>query len=94
MSDKPINPELREALQKRDIDDLRREIIEGFKGVHERQDTTNGKVLKNTTDINELKTYNQVRMVENRYNKLIWWLCTSAIALVVALASYIIYNRA
>jgi len=30
-------------------------IDDGFKGVHERQDTTNGNVMRNRTDIDELK---------------------------------------
>lgn len=44
-----------EALQRRDIDDLAKEMREGFAGMHERQDTTNGKVLKAAEDIVELK---------------------------------------
>lgn len=35
-----------EALQRRDIDDLKNVVKEGFRGIHERQDVTNGKVRK------------------------------------------------
>jgi hypothetical protein len=44
-----------EALQRRDIEDLTKEMREGFAGMHTRQDTTNGKVLKSMEDIIELK---------------------------------------
>lgn len=94
MSDQPINSETREALQKRDIDDLRREVVEGFKQTHDLQRLTNGRLLKAENNITELEKVNIQRAVERKYEKLVWWLCTSAIALVVGLASYIIYNHA
>lgn len=46
-----------EALQKRDIVELQRAMEEGFKGTHDRQDKTNGKVLKAADDIVELKNW-------------------------------------
>lgn len=88
----PQLPEVKEALQKRDIDDLTHELHEGFKGIHERQDTTNGKVLKNIADISELQTWNKLRVVENKYNKLIWYALTLSISTIVGLVSYI-YNH-
>lgn len=87
------NPEVREALQKRDLEDLRREMSEGFRQTHELQRATNGRVLKAEKDIGDLQTYNKVRAVENRYNKFIWYILTISLTFVVGLASYIIYNR-
>lgn len=87
------NPEVAQALQKRDIDDLKNEIRDGFKGVHERQDTTNGKVLQNTKDISDIQTWNKLRSVENKYNRLIWYLLTVSLTLIVGLASYILYHQ-
>lgn len=88
-----LNPEIREALQKRDIDELRREVADGFKQTHELQRLTNGRLLKAENNITELEKANISRSVERKYEKLVWWLCTSSIALVVALGSYIIYNN-
>lgn len=87
------NPEVRDALQRRDLDDLRREVSEGFRQTHELQRTTNGRLLKAETNITELEKVNIQRIVERKYEKLIWWICTTAIGSVIALASYIIYNR-
>lgn len=92
MTEQLTNPEVREALQRRDIEDLRQEIREGFKGVHERQDMTNGKVLKASADIVELEKVNIRRSVERKYEKLVWYLFTVAIGTIVGLASYIIYH--
>jgi len=53
-----------DALQRRDIDDLNKglldlaaEMKEGFQGVHDRQDYTNGKVTRASEDIVELKNW-------------------------------------
>lgn len=88
-----LNPDVREALQKRDIDDLRREVVEGFRETHDLQRTTNGRLLKAEANITELEKVNIRRGVERKYEKLIWWLCTAAIGAVVGLASYIIYTK-
>jgi hypothetical protein len=45
------------ALQKRDIEDLQKTMESGFRGVHKRQDTTNGNVIKNRAEIEELKKW-------------------------------------
>ena len=52
---KKIPQQVEKALQLRDIADLKKDISdlktlvsEGFKGVHDRQDRTNGKVAANT----------------------------------------------
>lgn len=93
MPPESINPEVREALQKRDLDDLRKEVIEGFRGVHQRQDVTNGRIAKAESNITELEKVNIRRDTERKYEKLIWWLATTAIGAVVGLASYIIYTK-
>ena len=49
--------DLTHALQKRDIEELTTKVSEGFKGVHERQDKTNGKVGANGEAIVELKKW-------------------------------------
>ena len=85
-------PEVHDALQKRDIEDLTKEMRDGFKGVHERQNVTNGKVLKAAADITELEKVNIRRSVERKYEKLIWYLFTGAMSIIVGLASYIIYH--
>lgn len=85
-------PDVIEALQKRDIEDLRREIAVGFQGIHQRQDTTNGKVLKAQADITELEKINIKRDAQRHYEKLIWYLFTVALGVIVGLASFIIYH--
>lgn len=87
------NPEVREALQRRDLDDLRHEVSDGFKQTHDLQRATNGRLLKAEANITELEKVNIQRIVERKYEKLIWWMCTTAIGSVIALASYILYNR-
>jgi len=87
-----MTDETTDALQKRDIDDLKKSIVEGFAGVHARQDQTNGKVLKNTQDITDLQTWNKLRFAENRYNKLIWYILTGSITLIGTLISYIVFS--
>jgi hypothetical protein len=89
----PQNPDVREALQKRDIDDLRAEIRNGFTGIHQRQDTTNGRIAKAEGNITELEKVNITRLVERKYEKLIWYLFTVAIGVIVGLASFIIYAQ-
>jgi len=57
----------------------------GFKGVHERQDLTNGKVLKAADDIKTLQA-------KFEYNRLIWYMLTTCISLIVALISFILFK--
>jgi hypothetical protein len=85
-------PEVKEALQKRDIEDLVKEVHEGFAGVHNRQDQTNGKVLKNIADINALQTWNEKQAIKDRYNKLIWYLLTVSLSTIVGLATYLLLH--
>jgi hypothetical protein len=42
------------------IESLTEKIEDGFKGVHDRQDTTNGKVLKSCKDIEILYTWKNI----------------------------------
>jgi hypothetical protein len=86
-------PEVKEALQKRDIEDLVKELHEGFAGVHARQDQTNGKVTKNTNDINALQVWNEKQVIKERYNKLIWYLLTVSISIIVALTTYLLLHH-
>ena len=85
--------ELDQALQKRDIELLRHEIVEGFTGIHKRQDVTNGRVSKAEGNITELEKVNIRRSVERKYEKLIWYLFTLAVSVIVGLASYIVYHH-
>jgi hypothetical protein len=72
-----------EALQKRDIEELQDTVIEGFKGIHARQDITNGRITTNEKGLAALE-------FKFRYNRIIWYLFTVAVGLVVALSSYIV----
>lgn len=69
----------------------------GFAGIHERQDTTNGKVLKAGTDIVENKTATDIAIAavkaEFKYNRIIWYFLTVAVTVIVSLASYIVYSK-
>jgi hypothetical protein len=95
---------VKEALTGRDILDLKASIdtlgqtmAEGFKGVHERQDTTNGKVLKARDDIINNKTESDKQISELKsefkYNRIIWYLFTIAVSVIIALASYILFKH-
>jgi len=93
MHRKTDSPSIKEALQARDISDLQKgisdlgkKIDDGFTGVHLRQDTTNGKVLKTQEDITALKAKFQ-------YNRIIWYLLTTAVSMIVALSSYILFKH-
>ena len=91
---------VKEALQAKDIDllqkaiaDFRNEVKEGFAGVHARQDTTNGKVLKAGEEIIELKADNIKRDAKFQYNRIIWYLFTIAVSVIIALGSYILFKH-
>lgn len=58
-------------------------VDKGFEGIHERQDTTNGKVLKANDDITKLS-------FEFKYNRIIWYMLTVSVSVIIALASYIL----
>lgn len=56
---------------RKDIQYLTEKIQEGFKGVHDRQDTTNGKVIKNSQSINniqqKLQHIDETALTKNQY---------------------------
>lgn len=61
-------------------------ITEGFKGVHERQDTTNGKVLKSQADIASIQQEMAVKAesarIKGTYEKMLWFVITTLVGLV------------
>lgn len=79
-------------MQARDIRDLERtlrdmqkEMNAGFEGIHQRQDVTNGNVLRNKDDITDIKA-------DKKYEKVIWYGFTTAVGLIIALVSFIVFN--
>lgn len=57
-----VKQAVKEAMSERDISEIKNQlealklqITDGFKGIHARQDTTNGKVLKARDDIRDLQ---------------------------------------
>lgn len=93
MPRKTDTPSLKDALTNRDIGDIRKDISdlsaivkEGFAAIHQRQDTTNGKVLKAGDDITSLRS-------KFEYNRLIWYMLTVCVSVIIALASYILFHH-
>lgn len=58
----------------------------GFKGIHERQDTTNGKVLKSQEDIVNIQKDIAIQAATSRikgtYEKMMWFVITTLVGLV------------
>lgn len=84
---------IKDALQAKDIDILKQGLTsldslikEGFKGIHERQDTANGRTTKNEVGLTALQ-------FKFNYNRIIWYLFTVAVAAIVGLGSYILYHH-
>lgn len=80
-----IKEAVNEALVSRDINELTNaiknldhKVESGFLGVHERQDQTNGKVLKNEQENAALKS-------QFSYNRIIWYLLTTAVGAIMYL---------
>lgn len=88
-----MTKEVSQALQKRDIDELRKDMNVGFVETHRLQSLTNGKVLKAESDITDLKNWRIQRSVERKYEKLIWFVVTTLVGAVVGLSSWIIYHK-
>lgn len=80
------------ALVAKALEDLKNQMSEGFRGMHERQDTTNGKVLKGADDVAVLKTELAVLKTQNKNSKIIWYLFTSALGVALVFATYLITN--
>jgi hypothetical protein len=104
MPRKTDSPSIKEALTNRDISDIRADIsslattvAKGFEGIHLRQDTTNGKVLKAGSDIIENKSQVELQMAalkaQFEYNRFIWYVTTICVSIIIALASYILLNQ-
>jgi len=81
------------AILAEQLKNLAEAIKEGFSGVHERQDKTNGKVLKAGEDIIQIQKENVARDVKFKYNRLIWYLFTISVSLIIALGSYILFHH-
>ena len=76
---------IKDALQAKDIESLQKNIAdltivvkEGFTGVHTRQDTTNGRINTNEKELLLLKE-------KFKYNRIVWYLFTVAVGVIVAL---------
>lgn len=75
------------------LDTLTKTVSEGFEGIHQRQDTTNGKVIKANDDIVTLQRAQDELKSDFKYNRIIWYFLTVAVSVIVALTSYIIVNN-
>jgi hypothetical protein len=73
-----------ETLSKK-IEDLNATMADGFRGVHARQNKTNGNVIHAQEDITTLKA-------KFEYNRIIWYLLTTSISVVITLVSYILFK--
>lgn len=75
---------------------LTESVKEGFKGVHDRQDLTNGKVLQAGSDIitnrNETDQKIQTLRSDFKYNRIIWYMLTTSVSAIIALVSYILFK--
>lgn len=66
-----------------EVHKLAETVGKGFEGVHSRQDTTNGKVIKANEDITTLRA-------KFEYNRIIWYMLTTCMSVIIALGSYIV----
>jgi len=78
-----VKKAVKDALDDKKMDDLSQQvrdlglqIAKGFAEVHQRQDITNGKVLKNSSDILEMRS-------KDGYQKFIWLVVTTLIGVTV-----------
>jgi hypothetical protein len=85
MSRKIDSQQVKDALQAKDISllqdaikDLKALTQAGFDGIHERQNVTNGRISTNEKDLLLLKE-------KFKYNRIVWYLFTVAVGLIVAL---------
>jgi hypothetical protein len=110
MNDHPTNPEVREALQGQTIASLQGsltalsdQVTEGFKGVHQRQDLTNGRIATGEKEVallklqfeNEKKIAEQKELLQTERGQArvrLWQIITILASAIVGLASYIIYT--
>lgn len=85
------------ALLDQKLTTLTETVTIGFKGVHERQDMTNGKVLKAGNDIVANQSAADLKFAELlatfKYNRVIWYMLTVCVSMIIALGSYIMFNQ-
>jgi hypothetical protein len=69
-------------------------VEKGFQGVHNRQDIANGRTATNEKELALLKAYFEkelaTRDAKSKYNRIIWYILTTAISVIIALGSYIL----
>lgn len=65
------------------ISNLSTKMEEGFKGVHARQDTANGRTGTLEKQLLEMR-------IRFSYNKIIWYSLTTAISIIIALGTYLL----
>jgi hypothetical protein len=82
-----INATQDQAIQliSKTLDGLVKQVADGFGGVHARQDTANGRTGKIEADILLMKQ-------ETRYNKVIWYLFTTAVSACGILLTFILLH--
>jgi hypothetical protein len=93
MARKTDSQQTTNAIIAQSIQNLDAKVTEGFRVTHEKQNYTNGKVTKAGDDIIELQKADLELDAKFKYNRIIWYLFTIAMSVVVALISYILFNR-
>ena len=78
------NPDTSNALVAQRLENLHELVETGFAGVHARQDTTNGKVLKAAEDITNLQKQDLEMTAKFQYNRVIWYMLTVCISIIIA----------
>lgn len=81
------------ALLAEKLEQLHTTTVAGFASMEQRQDTTNGKVLKAGDDITGLRSQHEALKAEFAYNRIIWYMLTVCISVIIALASYILLSK-
>jgi hypothetical protein len=81
------------ALLAQKLDNLDAKVTEGFKTSHEKQDYTNGKVTLAGKDIIDLQKADAAIRAEFHYNRVIWYMLTVTVSVIIALASYILFGK-
>lgn len=92
MPRKPNNQEITNTVLDLQLKTLADKVDVGFKGIHDRQDTLNGKVLESQKDIGNLRTAHAVLQTQFNNSKIIWYLFTAALGLALTFGSYLIMN--
>lgn len=87
------SPETIIALLTQKLDNLQKTMDDGFAVTHDKQNYTNGKVMKAAEDITNLQKADISLDNRFKYNKVIWYLFTAACSVIIALGSYILYNK-